>query len=187
MRHLNLIVSIVVLLVSYGPVRAHGTETPRLGQLTIQVDQKLSSIDIKSYTLITSDAKRDRPDAAEIMRVKADWPRAMQTKSEALFDSILARSFTFRAEGQWHERDAYIRDRVGSVETVDLARYENLVLQIFGDVAVLTYRNIISGTDGATGLPETWHYSWADVFVREDGKWKIGGSHLISERAETTR
>ena len=187
MRHLNLIVSLAVLLVSYGPVLAQETEAPRLEQLTIPVDQKLSSIDIKSYSLITSDAERDRPAAAEIMRVKAEWPRAMQTKSKTLFESILARSFTFRAEGEWHERDAYIRDRVGSVETVETVRYENLVLQFFGDVAVLTYRNIVSGADGATGLPETWHYSWADVFVREDGRWKIGGSHLISERSETTR
>ena len=187
MRNFNLIVSVVVLLVGYGPIRAQETEAPRLQQLTIPVDQKLASIDIKNYSLITSDAERDRPAAAEIMQVKVDWPRAMQTKSKALFESILARSFTFRAEGQWHDRDSYIRDRVESVETVELARYENLVLQFFGDVAVLTYRNVISGADGATGLPETWHYSWADIFVREDGKWKIGGSHLISERQETTR
>lgn len=187
MRHLNLIVVVAVLLVSYGPVRAQETKAPRLEQLKIPVDQELPSIDIESYSLITSDAERDRPAAAEIMRVKAEWPRAMQIKDKALFESILARSFTFRAEGQWHERDAYIRDRVENVETGWTVRYENLVLQFFSDVAVLTYRNIISGANDATGLPETWHYSWADVFVREDGRWKIGGSHLISERLETTR
>ncbi len=187
MRHLNLIVAVVVLLVCYGPVRAQETEAPRLEQATISVDQKQSSIDIKNYTLITDNAKRDRPAASEIMRVKAEWPRAMQTKDKALFESILARSFTFRAEDEWYERDAYIRDRVGSEETVETVRYENLVLQLFGEVAVLTYRNIVSGVDGATGLPEIWHYSWADVFLLEDERWKIGGSHLISERSETTR
>ena len=187
MRHLNLIVSVVVLLVSYGPVRAQETEAPRLEQLTISIDQKFPSVDIKGYSLITSDAERDRPAAAEIMQVKAEWPRAMQTKSKELFESILARDFSFRAEDQFFERDAYIRDRVESVETVESARYENLVLQFFDDVAVMTYRNIISGADGDTGLPETWHYSWADIFVLEDGRWKIGGSHLISERSESMR
>jgi hypothetical protein len=184
MRYVNLLGSVVFLLASHGPVLAQESEAPRLQRLTIPVDTKLASIDIRSYSLITSDAARDRPAAAEIMQVKADWPRAMQTKSRALFESILARSFTFTAEGQWHERDSYIRDRVESVETVELVRYENLVLQVFGEVAVLTYRNVVSGADGATGLAETWHYSWADIFVSEDGKWKIGGSHLISERSE---
>ncbi len=180
MRNLSLTLRIVVVMAVCGSVRAQE-------QLTIQVNQQASGIDISSYTLITDNAKSDRQDAAEIMRVKADWPRAMQTKSKALFESILARDFTFRAEGQWFKRDAYIRDRVESVETVEAARYENLVLQFFGNAAILTYRNIVSGTDGATGLPETWHYSWADVFVREDGEWKIGGSHLISERSEAAR
>jgi hypothetical protein len=45
------------------------------------------------------------------------------------------------------------------------------------------YRNVVSGTD-AGGKPETWHMSWVDVFVREDGRWKIGASHLVSERVE---
>jgi hypothetical protein len=26
--------------------------------------------------------------------------------------------------------------------------------------------------------------SWVDVFVREDGRWKIGASHMVSERVE---
>ena len=60
-----------------------------------------SHLDIKGYSLITSDAERDRPAAAEIMQVKADWPRAMQTKSKELFESILARDFSFRAESQF--------------------------------------------------------------------------------------
>ena len=52
------------------------------------------------------------------MRVRAAWPRAMQTKDKALFESILARDFTFRAEDEWYERDAYIRNRVESDERV---------------------------------------------------------------------
>jgi hypothetical protein len=186
MRDLSLIVAAAILLTGCVSARAH-EESRRFAQLTVQVDKQASGIDISSYTLITDNAKRDRRDATEIMRVKADWPRAMQTKSKDLFESILALDFTFRAEDEWFERDAYIRDRVESVETVDSARYENLVLQFFGEVAVLTYRNVVSGIDGLTGLPETWHYSWADVYVREDGKWKIGGSHQISGHSETSR
>jgi Domain of unknown function (DUF4440) len=100
-----------------------------------------------------------------------------------LFDAILARDFTFRAEDEWYERDAYIRERVESREGVEAVRYENLVLQFFGPIAVLTYRNVVKHTD-MLGKPDTLRLSWADVFVQEQGKWKIGGSHLITLAVE---
>jgi Domain of unknown function (DUF4440) len=75
------------------------------------------------------------------MQVQISWPRAMQTKDAALFDRIQSRHFTFReADGRLYERDAYIRDRVARPETVASARYENVVLQIFGELALLTCR-----------------------------------------------
>jgi len=38
------------------------------------------------------------------MRVKADLPRAAQTRDEALFESILARYFTFTNEAYLYVR-----------------------------------------------------------------------------------
>jgi len=59
---------------------------------------------MSSYTLITDNPERDRPEAAELMRVKADLPCAAQTKDEALFESILARYFTFANEAYLYVR-----------------------------------------------------------------------------------
>jgi hypothetical protein len=101
------IVSLVVA--SYGSASAKEPEHHRYEQVTIKIDRPSPTIDMTSYTLITDDAERDRPEATELMRVKADLPRAVQTKDKALFESILARDFTFRGEDQWYERDAYIR------------------------------------------------------------------------------
>lgn len=175
--------SLLLILLNCASVLAKEPEARRYEQITIQTAEQAPGIDMASYTLITNDPERDRLDAADIMRVKAAWPRAMQTKDKALFESILARDFTFRAEDEWYERDAYIRDRIESHERVTAVRYENLVLQCFGQLAVLTYRNVVSHTD-ATGKPATLHMSWADIFVREQGTWKIRGSHLISLRVE---
>jgi hypothetical protein len=50
-------------------------------------------------------------------------------------------------------------------------------------MAVLTYRNIIKGKD-KNGIDESWQYNWADIYVKEDGMWKIGASHLIQGRKE---
>jgi ketosteroid isomerase-like protein len=148
-------------------------------QLTVTQDRPSPNVDITRYVVVAEDPEAVRADAAAIMRVKAAWPLAMQTKDEALFERILARDFTFRAEEEFRNRADYIRDRVNPAgETVAAARYENLVLQFFGDVALLTYRNAIDITR-VGGTPATLRLSWADVYVREQGEWKIGGSHLV--------
>jgi len=126
----------VILTVSYGSARATEPERRPHEQLTIKVDRPSPTIDISSYILITDNSETDRPEATELMRVKADLPRAVQTKDKSLFESILARDFTFRGENEWYERDAYIRARVESRERIVTVRYENLVLQFFGPMAV---------------------------------------------------
>lgn len=83
----------------------------------------------------------------------------MQTKDEVLFNRILAKDFTFRAEDEFYGREEYIRDRVGNNEVVASALYENLVLQfIAGNIALLTYRNMINIKD-ANGNPQTLYMS----------------------------
>ena len=161
-----------------------GGQAAQHDQLTISNERRVPGVDLTTYSLITTNPEADRRAADAILEVKLSWPHAMQTKDAALFDRILARTFTFReADGRLLARDAYIRDRVQRSETVAAARYENVVLQLFGQIAVLSYRNVVSGTD-AGGKPETWHMSWVDIFVREDGRWKIGASHMVSERVE---
>ena len=182
-------VALVWVVFATGAERSHGIE-PKPGsyqQLNLPVEQRVPGVDLRSYTLITNNPEADRREAAAIMEVQISWPRAMQTKDAALFDRILSRHFTFReADGRFYERDAYIRDRVARPETVASARYENVVLQIFGEIAVLTCRNVVAGTD-AGGKRETWHLSWGGVFAQEDGQWKIRASYLVSERVEKDR
>ncbi len=152
-------------------------------QIVIEEDNLTTTVDIKSYTLITDNVDAHRTDAKEIMQVKRNWPMAMQTKDRALFDKILSKKFTFRAPHEFFNREDYILDRTQSPVIVENASYENLVLQFFDEMAVLTYRNIIKGKD-KDGIDESWQYSWADIYVKEDGMWKIGASHLIQERKE---
>ena len=179
-------IALVSIMFATGAERAHGIEPKpsKYQQLNVPLEQRVPGVDLRSYTLITNNPEADRRQAAAIMQVQLSWPRAMQTKDAALFDRILSRNFTFReADDRLYERDAYIRNRVERPETVASARYENVVLQIFGEIAVLSCRNVVAGSD-ADGKPETWHLSWAGVFTLEDAQWKIRASHLVSERVE---
>ena len=152
-------------------------------QVTVSLDRPSANVDITSYVLITDDFETDRPAAEAIMRLRAKLPLAMQTKDAALFDSILARDFTFRGTDEFWNRVEYIRNRTAAGETVGTARYENVVLQLFGDMAVSTYRNAVEITD-ASGNKQTLNMSWASVYVKEDGEWKVGAVHLIDKKSD---
>ena len=159
----------------------------QMTQLIVKYDTGSPNVGISSYALITDKAEAHRTDAEAIMQVKKNFPLAVQTKDRALFEKILARDFVFRGEGEngLLRRENYINDRTnpssGKVLTAD---YENIALQFFGDIAVMTYRNIVKGTN-EKGQPDPAEYiSWADVYVKENGEWKIGAAHVIDYRTE---
>ncbi len=156
----------------------------RFSQVTVKEETNNPNIGIGSYTLITDNAAAHRADAETVMQLKKNYPLAMQTKDAALFNRILARDFTFRGENEFFGREDYIRDRVQASQTVTSAQYENLVLQFVGEVGVLTYRNVVKNKDASGNPNDTEYMTWADIYVKENGGWKIGAVHLIDYRAE---
>jgi ketosteroid isomerase-like protein len=153
----------------------------QLIQETINIDRPSSNVDITSFVLITDNLEGDRAEALAIMQLRAKLPLAVQPKDAALFDRILAPRFIYRAEDEFWNREQYIRDRVEEPEKVESARYENMVLQVFGDIAVSTYRNIVQLKD-SSGKPATLHMTWASVYLKENGEWKVGAVHLIDTK-----
>ena len=155
----------------------------RYSQAVLKVDYGIPTVGISNYTLITDDVEAHRKDAEAIMLRKKDMPLAMQKHDASLFNSFLARDFISRGENEFLEREDYIRDRVNALWTISDVQYENLVLQFFGETAVLTYRNIVKEKD-EKGIPVTWLYTWADIWVKEDGEWKVGAIYGIEYRKE---
>jgi len=152
-------------------------------QITISEANTTPTIDIKNFTLITNNVKADSSEAVEILKVKRNFPLAMQTKDSALFESILARNFTFRGENEFFNRNDYIHNRINGTWTIDTVKYQNLALQFFSGLGILTYRNILNGTDDS-GKSDVEYYSWADIYIKENGDWKILGVHNIDARIE---
>jgi hypothetical protein len=153
----------------------------RYSQAVLKVDYGIPTVGISNYTLITDDVEAHRKDAEAIMLRKKDMPLAMQKHDASLFNSFLARDFISRGENEFLEREDYIRDRVNALWTISDVQYENLVLQFFGENAVLTYRNIVKEKD-EKGIPVTWLYTWADIWVKEDGEWKVGAFVLVHRK-----
>ncbi len=154
----------------------------RFSQVVLKVDYVVPTVGISEYTLITNDLEAQRKDAEAIMRRKKDMPLAVQKHDAALFNSWCARDFVARGEHEFlGTREEYIQDRVNATWNVSDARYENLVLQFFGETALLTYRNIVKEKD-EKGVPTTWLYTWADVWVKEDGEWKVAAIYVIDSK-----
>ena len=102
----------------------------------------------------------------------------MQKHDSALFEDLITEDFTAQGETEFFNRQAFIQDRVNGKWMISDVQYENLVLQFFGEVGILTYRNIVKELD-EKGMPLTWHFTWADVWIKEEGKWKIKAQRTI--------
>ncbi len=153
----------------------------KFSQVPLKVDYVIPTVGISNYTLITDDLESHRKDAEAIMLRKKDMPLAMQKHDAALFDSFLARNFVSRGEHEFLQREEYIQDRVKATWMISDVQYENLVLQFFGETALLTYRNIVKEKD-EKGVPTTWLYTWADTWVKEDGEWKAAAIYVIDSK-----
>lgn len=152
-------------------------------QVNIIEENTTPTVDIRSFALITNDHTKDSLEAREIMKVKRNFPLAMQRKDALLFEQILGKSFTFRADDEFFNRADYIQNRIHGTWTIDTVRYENLALQIFGDLALLTYKNSLNGSDEA-GRSNLEKYTWADLYIKEDGKWRLLSVHCIDTKIE---
>jgi ketosteroid isomerase-like protein len=166
-------------VVSEHPAEQPKANSPR--QVIMATRSQYPQVRLSTYTLICDDDLEARKAEAEaVMQVKIELPRAVQTEEADRFERILARDFVFRAKDQFYDRADYIRERVNNKDTVMTADYENVVLQFVGDIAFLTYRNIVVMKPG--GPEHTAHMTWADILVKENGQWKFRAVHLIDSK-----
>jgi len=143
------------------------------------------TVRIEKYTLIERDGENRKNDAAQILDLKRKWPLVMQSPNRTGFDTILSQHFTFTENGHVLNREEYITDRTKPSDwKITFVKYDNLALQFFGTTALLTYRNQVTNENIHTKEIETEFISWADIYVREDEKWKIGASHTVDIRVE---
>ncbi len=138
---------------------------------------------LSTYKLIVNSSIDRKADAAEILRVKRKWPLAMQSKNPAEFESILAKNFTFKGTDSFYNRSDYIKDRTSSDEwIITFVKYENVTLQFIGEIGILSYKNHVTNKSQKTNKIENEEITWVDIYVKEDGEWKIGASHSIDYR-----
>lgn len=172
-------VIITVLFIQCNQQKMNDSSEKKFIQETITEPNSTTTVEIKNFRLITNNSEDNRKDAAEILQIKRNWPIAMQTKDSALLNKILSKDFSFSTDNHIYNRADYIADRITpSSWKITNVKYENLALQFFGENALLTYRNVVENRD-TSGAIEIENITWADMYVKENGKWKINAAHVI--------
>jgi hypothetical protein len=153
--------------------------------IVVTDDDTTPTVKLPEYTLINDPHNDHLSEAREIIKVKRQWPLAMQSLDPSVFELILSSQFTFKETDTFFNRADYIRNRTTpdqwKIVHVD---YDNVTLQFFGSMAVLSYRNHVQNKNAESGEIETEHMTWVDTFIKEDGAWKIDASHTIDYRLE---
>ncbi len=162
----------------------NGGESPgNYSTLEIPDDNTTPTVDLSKYTLIIDSKKDRRNDAKEILKIKRKWPLAMQSLNPLEFDSILGKNFTFKGSTAFFNRAEYIKNRTTPDDwKITFVKYDNVTLQFIGDIGILSYRNHIRNENSVTKAIEIEHITWVDIYVKENGRWKIGAAHSIDYR-----
>ena len=156
-----------------------------LKQFKLTSVPKYPNAGLKEYVLISDDLERDRADAEAVIQTKVELVRAMQTKLREHFEPSLAPDFIFHGKDEFFDRNAYIDNRVGDPLKVKQADYQNVVVRFIGNIALVTYSNIVQAQPGGPGAPRA-NMIWADILSKEGGRWKFSAMHLIEFRDLTT-
>jgi hypothetical protein len=148
-------------------------------QVSFKTDLNVPTVGISNYTLITDDLKRDSAYARQIIKAKILHPLAMQRHDAKFFDSILTKDFISQGEEEFFSRNEYIQNRVNAKWMIYDVQYENMVIEFFDDYGVLTYRNKVKEKD-EFGKDQLYLWFWTDIWVQEDGKWKLKSLRAIN-------
>ncbi|RYD73083.1 MAG: nuclear transport factor 2 family protein [Sphingobacteriales bacterium] len=151
----------------------------------IKVAALSPTVKIESYTLVSSGQVDRLKDAAAIIDLKQKWPMVMQSPNRLGFDTILSKDFTFTGDGLVLNRAGYINNRLSPSDwKITFVQYDNISLQFFDSIGLLSYKNQVTNHNVKTNEVEKEHISWADIYVKENGKWKIGASHTVDVQIE---
>lgn len=105
-------------------------------------------------------------------KIENDWNTATQNKDAAALDQLLGEEYTYV-----DSRDI-VSDKKQSINDVTSGKLtwtapgviSDLIVNLYGEVAVVKGKNTIKGTFGGKNISGT--YRFVDVFVWRDGRWQ---------------
>ena len=121
---------------------------------------------------------QDKPKATqqveqELMAFRAAMKAAMTAKDAVKLKAMYTEAFTHtHGSGKVDGRDARIVSLLTGDPVIEDAPISEIVVRVHGDTAILSGRSpILNKAEN-----KTYDFRWIQVFVREDGAWKLAAS-----------
>jgi len=114
---------------------------------------------------------RDKAKAA-LMRTEQSLLDSLLKGDSAPFKTVMADSFVFIApDGSMQKRAEWLKDLDSGNLKMASSVNDDMVVRLYGDTAVVTYRSTDKGTYKGNDI--SGKYRWTDVFVKQRGQWRI--------------
>jgi ketosteroid isomerase-like protein len=115
----------------------------------------------------------------ELINVEHQWKQAVIDRDRAALDQFYASEYiSTDSEGLvWTKRQDIEIDTAGA-SRLTAFRFEDLRVQVYGDVGVVTGRLFTEGF--VAGAPSQNLLRFTDVFVKRDGRWRCVATHTTA-------
>ena len=112
-----------------------------------------------------------------LITVEHDWSRAAVSRNKPELEQFYGDEYIFTNEdGVASNKAKEIDDIVSGVFRLRSFRFSDLNVRVYGEVAVVTGQNTISGTWEDINKDISGPYRFTDVFVRRNGRWQCVAS-----------
>lgn len=121
----------------------------------------------------------------ELIKLENDWSQAAVKRDRAALPRFYADEYIFTDEdGAVSDKAKDIADISSGAFRLTSYKFEDLKVHIYGDVAVVTGRNTITGIWEQIERDISGPYRFTDVFVKRNGRWQCVASQAsrITER-----
>jgi ketosteroid isomerase-like protein len=128
-------------------------------------------------TALPAAAQAPSSTSQELMKLENAWSEASMKRDGAALQRFYADEYVFTdADGVVTHKSDEIQNLTSGMFRLKSYKFDDLQVHLYGEVAVVTGRNTISGVWEDIGRDVSGPYRFTDVFVMRDGRWQCVAS-----------
>lgn len=111
-------------------------------------------------------------DLAKLKQLSDAWDQAIVAKNRAAVAGNMGVDFRIiDGQGNIENKQQFVDGVLDPKLTIDPYTVEDFDIRLYGDMALLSGRTRMTGTQD--GKPFVSHYRYIDIYAKRDGKWQI--------------
>jgi ketosteroid isomerase-like protein len=113
----------------------------------------------------------------ELLKVENDWSQASTKRDGAALQHFYADEYVFTdADGVVTNKAKELKNLTSGAFRLKSYKFDDVKVRVYGDTAVVTGRNTITGVWEDINRDISGPYRFTDIFVKRDGRWQCVAS-----------